>query len=85
MYHFFVANAEYSLSELFNKFTIFYVSIIYIIVTEFCEKLKVASSDFSVTNNIVASWSWFSSFPLKLIYCGSFNLVCLLRSNAINL
>ena len=55
MYHFFVANVEYSLSELFNKFTIFYVSIIYIIVTEFCEKLKVASSDFSVTNNIVAS------------------------------
>ena len=47
------------------------------IVTEFREKLKVVSSDFSMMKNIVAPWSWFSSFPIKLICCGSFNLGCL--------
>ena len=54
MYHFFVANRELSLSEPFNKFTIFCVFIIYTNVTEFCEKLKVVSSDFSIMKNIVA-------------------------------
>ena len=54
------------------------------IVTEFCEKLKVVSSDFSIIKNIVAPLS-LSSFPIKLICCGSFNLVCLLKSIAINL
>ena len=54
------------------------------IVTEFCEKLKIVSSDFSRTKNIVAP-RVFESLPRKLICCGSFNLVCLLKSIAINL
>ena len=54
------------------------------IVTEFLEKLKVVSSDFSIIKNIVAPLAS-SSFPIKLICCGSFNLVCLLKSIAINL
>ena len=83
--HFFVANFESSLSEPFSKFIIFCVSIIYMIVTEFCEKLKVFSSDFSMIKNIVAPLFWFSSFPIKLICYGSFNFVCLLKSIAINL
>ena len=53
-YHFFVANFEFSLSEPFSKFTIFYVSIFYMVVTEFCKKLKVVSSDFSMMKSIVA-------------------------------
>ena len=83
-YHFFVANFEFSLPEPFSKFTIFCVSIIYMIVTEFCEKLKVVSSDFSMMKNIVAPCV-FKSLPVKLICCGSFHLVCLLKSIAINL
>ena len=75
-YHFFVANFEFQLSEPFNKFTIFCVSIIYMIVAEFCEKLKVVSSDFSMMKNIVAP-VFLRNFPIKLICCGSFNLVCL--------
>ena len=67
---FFVANFEFSLSEPFSKFTVFCVSIICMTVTKFCEKLKVVSSDFSMIKNIVAPWSWFSSFPTKLICCG---------------
>ena len=67
MYHFLVANFELSLSEPFNQFTIFCVSIIYTIVTEFCEKLKVVSSDFSIPP------LFFKSLPIKLICCGSFN------------
>ena len=54
------------------------------IVTEFCEKLKVVSSDFSMMKNIVAPKKS-KSLPIKLIYCGSFNLVYLLKSVAINL
>ena len=54
------------------------------IVTEFCEKLKVVSSDFSMTKNIVAPRG-VKSLPIKLICCGSFNLVCLLKSIAISL
>ena len=54
------------------------------IVTEFCEKLKVVSSDFSMINNHVAPLV-LSRFPMKSICCGSFNLVCLLKSIAINL
>ena len=53
------------------------------IVTEFCEKLKAVSSDFSMMKNIVAP-EFFKTFPIKLICCGSFNLVCLLKSIAIN-
>ena len=68
----------------FNKSTTFCVFINYMIVTEFCEKLKVVSSDFSVMKNIVPP-RVFESLPIKLIYCGSFNLVCLLKSVAINL
>ena len=84
MCHFLVANFELSLSEPFNKFTIFCASIIYTIVTVFCEKLKVVSSDFSIIKNIVAP-VFLKSLTIKLICCGSFNLVCLLRSIAINL
>ena len=54
------------------------------IVTEFCEKLEVVSSDFLMMKNIVAP-VFLKSFPIKLICCGSFNLVCLLKSVAINL
>ena len=84
MCHFLVAKFEFSLSEQFNKFTIFCVSIIYTIVTEFCEKLKVVSSDLSIIKNIVIP-VFLKSLPIKLICCGSFNLVCLLRSIAIDL
>ena len=55
------------------------------IVREFCENLKVVSSDFLMMKNIAAPLAWFSSFPIKLIRCGSFNLVCLLKSIAISL
>ena len=58
------------------------VSIIYMIVTEFSEKLKVVSSDFSITKKIVAP-NIFESLPVNLICCGSFNLVYLLKSIAI--
>ena len=54
------------------------------IVTEFYEKSKVVSSDFSMIKNIVAP-VFLKCFPIKLICCGFFNLVCLLRSIAINL
>ena len=54
------------------------------IVTEFCEKLRVVSSDFSMMKNIVAP-PVAKSLPIKLICCGSFNLVCLLKSIAISL
>ena len=53
-YHFFVANFEFSLSEPVNKFTIFCVSIIYMIGAEFYEKLKVVFCDFLIIKNIVA-------------------------------
>ena len=53
------------------------------IVTEFCEKLKVVSSDFSMMKNIVAP-RVFKSLPIKLICCGSFNLVFLLKSITVN-
>ena len=62
----------------------FWVSIIYTIVTEFCEKLKVLSFDFSIMRNIVAP-VFIKSLPIKLICCGSLNLVYLLTSIAINL
>ena len=54
------------------------------IVAELCEQLKVVCSDFSIMKNIVAP-VFLKSFPMKLICCGSFNLVCLLKSIAINL
>ena len=84
MYHFLVANFELSLSLPFNKVTIFCVSIIYTIVTEFCIKSKVVSSEFSIMKNIVAP-VFLKSLPIELVCCGSFNLVCLLKSIAINL
>ena len=62
----------------------FWVSIIYTIVTEFGEKLKVLSFDFSIMRNIVAP-VFIKSLPIKLICCGSLNLVYLLTSIAINL
>ena len=52
-------------------------------MTEFCEKLKVVFSDFSIIKNVVAP-SIFESLPTKLISSVSFNLVCLLKSIAIN-
>ena len=41
----------------------------------------------SMLKTFVASWAWawFSSFPIKLICCGSFNLVCVLKSIAVSL
>ena len=54
------------------------------IVPEFCKKLNVVSSDFSIMKNIVGP-VFFKSFPGKLTFCGSFKLVCLLKSIAINL
>ena len=84
MYHFLVENFELSFSEPFNKFTIFSVSIVYTIMREYCEKLKVVSSDFSIIKNIVAP-VFLKSLPIKLICCESFNLVYLLKSIAINL
>ena len=53
-------------------------------MTEFCEKLKVVSSDFSIIIYIVAP-VFLESFPIKLICCGSFNLVCSLKSIAVDL
>ena len=53
-------------------------------MTEFCEKLKVVSSDFSMKKYIVALCT-FKSLPIKLICCGSFNLVSLPKSIAISL
>ena len=52
-----------------------------------CEKLKVVSSNISVRKNIVAPFSS-SSLPIKLICCfksGFSNLICFLKSIAINL
>ena len=53
-------------------------------MTEFYKKLKVVSSDFSIIKNIVVP-VFLKSFPIKLICYGSCNLVCLLKSIAINL
>ena len=52
------------------------------IVAEFYEKLKVVSSDFLMTKDIVVPLTSLS-FPIKLICCGSVNLVCLIKSIAI--
>ena len=54
------------------------------IVTEFCEMLKVVSSDFLMMKNTVAP-RVFKSLPIELNCCGSFILVCLLKSIAIDL
>ena len=51
-------------------------------MAEFSEKLKVASSDFSVMKNIVAPLASLS-FSIRLICCGSLNFVYLLKSIAI--
>ena len=54
--------------------------------TEFYEKLKVISSDFSMMKNIVASLS--SGLSIKLICCSKSdfsNSLCLLKSIEINL
>ena len=53
-------------------------------MTEFCEKLRVVSSDFLMMKNIAAP-VFLKSFPIKLICCGSFSLVCLLKSITISL
>ena len=84
MYPVFVANVEYSFAELFNKFTIFCVFSIHIIVTEFCRNSKAVSSDFSMMKNVVTPLACFSILTIKLISCGSFILVCLLKSIAIS-
>ena len=75
MYHFFVANFEYSFSVLFNKFIIFCVSIIYKMFTEFCKNSKVVSSDFSAIKNIVTPLSCHSILPMKLVCCGKLDLL----------
>ena len=48
-----VANFEVLFSEPFSKFIIFFVSIIHMIVAEFCEKLIVVSFDFLVIKNML--------------------------------
>ena len=56
-------------------------------LTDFFEKLKVVSADFSMMKNIVAP-SLSLSLPIKLICCfrsGFFNSVCLLKFIAISL
>ena len=56
-------------------------------LTEFCENLKVVSSDFSVMENTVAPSS-LSNLPINIISCfksGFFNSICLLKSIAISL
>ena len=53
-------------------------------MAEFYKKLKAVSSTFSIIKNIVAQ-VFLKGFPIKLICCGSFNLVCLLTSVASNL
>ena len=52
---------------------------------EFCKNSKVISSELSMMKNIVTPLSYPSILLIKLICCGSFILVCLLRSIAINL
>ena len=52
-------------------------------MTEFSKKLKVVSFDFSMMKSIVGL-VFLKSFPIKLIRCGAFNIVCLLKSIAIN-
>ena len=54
-------------------------------MTEFCKNSKVVSSDFSIMKNIVTPLFCSSILPIKLICCGSFILVFLLRSIAISL
>ena len=51
---------------------------------EFCKNSKVVSSDFLMIQNIVATRAA-KSIPIKLICCGPFILVCLLKSVAISL
>ena len=55
----------------------------YKMFTELCKNPKLDFSDFS--KKILAPLACSSSLPIKLICCGSFNLVCLLKSVAINL
>ena len=53
--------------------------------TEFCENSKVVFPVLPMMKNIVTPLFSFSIFPIKLICCGSFILVYLLKSIAINL
>ena len=58
----------------------------YMILAEFCEKLEVVSSDFSIMTNVFASSS--SRLLIKVICCiksGFSSSICLLKSFAINL
>ena len=59
----------------------------YMILTDFCEKLKAVSFDFWMMENIVALISS-SSLPIKLICCfkpGFSNSICFLKPIAISL
>ena len=59
----------------------------YMMLTKFCEKLKVISSNFSIIKNVVAPLSS-SILPMKLICpfkSGFFNPVCLVKSITIRL
>ena len=85
-YHFFIANLDSSLLEPLKKIITFCFPL-YMILIEFCEKLKVGSSDFPMIKNIVTPLSS-SNLPIKLIYCfksGFSNSIGLLESVAINL
>ena len=57
------------------------------ILTEFCEKSKVVSSDFSMTKDTVVPL-FSSSLPIKLIFCfksGSSNLIQFVCLNLLQL
>ena len=76
MYHFLLQISNYHYQNHLTNLQFF-------VFPEFPEKLKIVSSDLSIMKNIVTP-VFFKSFPIKLICCGSFGLVCLLRLIAIS-
>ena len=80
---FFVANFEYSFLVLSKQIYNILSFHFYKMFTEFSKNSKVVSSDFSMMKNIVAPWAWCPSLSIKLICCGSFHLVYLLKLIAI--
>ena len=73
---------------MFNKFNFFFGLHFYVMFTDICENSQVVSPDFPGMKDIVVPLSCPSSFRIKLIFCfksGSSNLICLLKSIAINL
>ena len=75
----FRCNFKYSFSELFNKFTNFLVPMFYMMVTEFFENLRVVFFRFFNDEKHYCSIFLVFKFSMKLICCGFFKLVCLLK------